>query len=100
MDQRSQSIMEQAQLWVVEVHDPNFFTDRASQARFHHWLIRSAAHAAAFARWSQTFQRFGCPRALSGINLNDLILRYRCEQEGGSRLRLRPRLSGFLRLLP
>jgi transmembrane sensor len=93
MDHCPDSILEEAQFWVVEIHDPGFSTDRVSQSQFHHWLNRSAVHAKAFARASSTFQRLGCLRALPEINLDDRIQRYRCEQKVAPRFRWRPWFS-------
>jgi transmembrane sensor len=93
MDHCPDSIHEQARFWVVENHDPSFSTDHARQTKFHNWLNRSAVHAEAFARASRTFQRLECLRAIPGINLDERIRQYRCEQKSVRRVRWRPWFS-------
>jgi len=93
MDHRPDRILKQAQLWVVEIHDPRFSTDQVSQTKFQQWLNRSAAHADAFVRSSRTFERLECLRRLPDTYLDELLQRYRCEQKGPRRAPWRRWLS-------
>lgn len=99
MDHRQGPILEQAQFWVVEVHDSSFPIDLANQRRFVAWLNQSGAHADAFRRASRTYERLALLGTLTQINLDDRIERYRSQQRGGHQVRLKPWFSAAAALL-
>jgi transmembrane sensor len=96
---RDDSIFEQAQFWVVEVHDSSFSTDLVNQARFRDWLNRSGAHVDAYRRTSQIYRRLACLGALTQVDLDERIQRYRSEQEDARQVRLEAWFSTAAALL-